>query len=250
MGVDKKNIRSVIHLSPPSSVEAYLQESGRASRDGKGAGAWLIVTPEDALVDLRGDSQPEKSDGRLDQAALVGDSGRQGDPGITGTFPAPPAEEIKAAATQTTDAISIAQSRRAAMVRYASSTDRCRREMLLEALGIEAEDCTGCDVCGGEAWTQPPERKVILKVVRWNRGRFRKGQLARILIGRRTAEIRRTGLDLVRGFGALAGWELEDAEEAINALIRTSALKYRKYGPPGRLTLVNPQQKHSEIYSL
>jgi ATP-dependent DNA helicase RecQ len=47
MGVDKKNIRTVIHLSPPSSAEAYLQESGRASRDGKGASAWLIMTPED-----------------------------------------------------------------------------------------------------------------------------------------------------------------------------------------------------------
>ncbi|PIE05049.1 MAG: hypothetical protein CSA76_01090, partial [Spirochaetales bacterium] len=47
MGIDKKDIRTVVHLSPPPSVESYMQESGRASRDGRGARAWLIYTPAD-----------------------------------------------------------------------------------------------------------------------------------------------------------------------------------------------------------
>jgi len=129
-----------------------------------------------------------------------------------------------------TEAEVVARARQAVMREYVSSTDRCRREMLLESLGIEAQDCTGCDVCGGEAWTAPPEMELILKVVRWNRGRFRKGQLARILIGRRNVEIRRAGLDMVRGFGTLDGWELEDAEEAIGVMIRTKRLKYSGFG--------------------
>jgi ATP-dependent DNA helicase RecQ len=47
MGVDKSNIRSVIHRDCPPSVEAYLQESGRAGRDGKPSRACLLWGPED-----------------------------------------------------------------------------------------------------------------------------------------------------------------------------------------------------------
>jgi ATP-dependent DNA helicase RecQ len=48
MGVDKKNIRSVLHFDLPPSVEAYLQESGRAGRDGHEARAVLLVSEEGA----------------------------------------------------------------------------------------------------------------------------------------------------------------------------------------------------------
>ena len=47
MGVDKPNIRTVIHCDLPFSVEAYLQESGRAGRDGKPTRAFLLYSDED-----------------------------------------------------------------------------------------------------------------------------------------------------------------------------------------------------------
>ena len=47
MGVDKADIRTVIHRDCPPSVEAYLQESGRAGRDGKASRAVLLWGPDD-----------------------------------------------------------------------------------------------------------------------------------------------------------------------------------------------------------
>ncbi|MCR4676913.1 MAG: RecQ family ATP-dependent DNA helicase [Sphaerochaetaceae bacterium] len=49
MGVDKSNIRTVIHYRLPATVSEYLQESGRAGRDGRWAQARVIVTEKEKL---------------------------------------------------------------------------------------------------------------------------------------------------------------------------------------------------------
>jgi ATP-dependent DNA helicase RecQ len=50
MGIDRHDVRCVVHLAPPSSVEADYQEAGRAGRDGEDAACLLLVSPGDMVL--------------------------------------------------------------------------------------------------------------------------------------------------------------------------------------------------------
>ncbi|HVK88759.1 MAG TPA: ATP-dependent DNA helicase RecQ, partial [Kofleriaceae bacterium] len=50
LGVDKPNIRNVLHYHVPGSLEAYAQEAGRGGRDGKPARCVLLFSPDDVAI--------------------------------------------------------------------------------------------------------------------------------------------------------------------------------------------------------
>jgi len=61
MGVDKADVRTVIHRDCAPSVEAYLQEAGRAGRDGGQSSAILLFGPEDEISVARAKTEEAKN---------------------------------------------------------------------------------------------------------------------------------------------------------------------------------------------
>ncbi|KAJ2662365.1 hypothetical protein IWW48_001940 [Coemansia sp. RSA 1200] len=59
MGLDKSDIRAVIHFNLPRSMEAYVQEIGRAGRDGEPACGVLLLAVDSGKSLMESDKQPE-----------------------------------------------------------------------------------------------------------------------------------------------------------------------------------------------
>jgi ATP-dependent DNA helicase RecQ len=72
MGIDKPDVRFIVHLDLPKSLEAYYQETGRAGRDGEPATAWMVYGLQDVIMlrQMMDASQGSESFKRIERARL------------------------------------------------------------------------------------------------------------------------------------------------------------------------------------
>jgi ATP-dependent DNA helicase RecQ len=177
MGVDKADIRFVLHAHAPDSPDSYYQEVGRAGRDGRPAVAILLYRPEDLslsrffVVGVPAGDDVERVIGAVGEADLesldrrrlakrLGLGARklgrilnllQEVDGAT------PAERVQAVTARALAHRSLTDSRLEMMRSYAE-TRQCRRQFLLGYFGEESTDlCGDCDNCRSGVATRTSE---------------------------------------------------------------------------------------------
>ncbi len=176
MGIDRPDVRCVIHLAPPSSLEAYYQEVGRAGRDGTDALGLLLISPGDLGL-RRSLIERGSADGPVD----------------------PELVEHKWHLFLE-------------LMRWAEGGS-CRHDAVLRYFGDEAETLDGCGRCDAcQALNEePPDsdevssmvRKALSAVARVN-GRFGLQLAAKLLRGDADERLSRTRLDQTPTFGCLS----------------------------------------------
>ena len=204
MGIDKSNVRYVVHFNMPGSLEAYYQEAGRAGRDGEPADCLLLWNDSDIA---------------------------------TARFFIEQESENEALTSEEAEVVRASQRRRlAAMCGYCMTAD-CLRATILRYFGEQpdagvplqvrqgpagvlgeglgpcpvrmpgagAHGCGNCSNCSGgvDAVDVTLTARAIMRCVHELRGRYGKGIVADVLRGSASEKVRQFGLDRAKTYGIL-----------------------------------------------
>ena len=186
MGIDKPDVRLIVHYTFPKTIEGYYQEIGRAGRDGLASDCVMFYT----YADLR---KHEFFLNRMTDSKLQ-----------------------KSARNKLNDVLDYAE----------LTTCRRRFLLNYFGEEYEASRCDGCDICLTEQETLDATVIIqkILSCILKTGSRFGKNYVLEVLLGKNTQRIRRNGHDQLSVFGLARDWPEEELGQIMIQLLRSDLL--------------------------